>query len=1020
MNKIIPKMATLVTLLAMGIASSAAQGAESPRTVPVLKVLFLGDGTQHYPHERMREIASPLVTRGIQLVYTEDLASLTLENLRLYDALMIYADIDTIDPRQEQALHDYVNGGGGLVALHVASHSFRNSQRYVAMLGAQLATHGTGRFRTRIAAPDHPLMQGFGGFESDDETYVHRQHNSQGRTVLEYRDAEPYTWVRAEGAGRVFYTAWGHDERTWKNPGFQDLVERGIRHAAGQKLPDALAQRPHVPPLQLVDAPGKIPYFPPTKVLKPDSTTWTQMQRPLPVQDAMARLIVPGGFKVELVASDPDIRKPIAMSWDERGRLWILETVDYPNTVLPGGKGNDRLVICEDRNRDGRMDTFTVFADGLNIPTGFTFARGGVIVHNAPYTLFLKDNDGDDRADQRDILLNGWLRFDTHAGPSNLQYGFDNWIYGVVGYAGFNGTVAGRSMNFRISILRFRADGSALELLGPTMDNTWGLGMSEDGGIFASTANSNPSVYLPIPNRYFEAIGEKPGRLEGVYDRSRFLPVTERVRQGDRHGGYTAAAGHAVYTARNYPQQYWNRVAFVTEPTGHLVGQFNIGTNGASYSTVNPTNLIASDDEWFSPIMAEVGPDGAVWVIDWYNYIIMHNGPPRDSEFKYGEGNAYESELRDKTHGRIYRIVWSGENPNRPGVANPATKSKPFTLAGASAQKLVATLRNENLLWRRHAQRLLVERGRQDVIAELIALTRDRSVDAIGLNVGAIHALWTMHGLNALDTDAAARAAAIDSLKHPSAGVRRAAAAVLPPDVPNVSAVINAGLLDDSDEHVRLAALLAITQSPKLPAETPDGDSEEYRKTPWQLRTEIQPEWRAAARSLRLALESPEWAKDKWIAQAAHMVALSQGLKAAVAPASVAKPPDTAPAHTIELAVVPGEMKFDQAQLRVQAGQRIKLVFRNTDHMPHNAVITTPRGSEKVGALADKLLSQSDAAARNYVPESPDVLASTPLVDPGETYELIFTAPNVPAPYPILCTFPGHWRVMQSLLMVTP
>lgn len=1010
-----------VLIGAAALGGQAAWAAKA-KPAPILKVLFLGDSGHHAPHERLRQMAPSMISRGIQLVYTEDVGSLTLENLRLYDALLVYADIDTIEPQADEALHDYVTGGGGLVALHAGSYSFRNSKYYASMVGGQYKAHdGLKPFRTRIAAPNHPVMQGFNGFESTDEPYVHDRHNTQGRAVLEYRDDEPYTWVRDEGQGHVFYTAWGHDTQTWSKQEFDDLVERGIRFAAGQSVPEALANRPNIPKLELVNATDKIPYFSPSKWFKPDSTSWAMMQRPLAVNDSMAHLVVPGGFKVEHVASDPDIKKPIAMSWDERGRLWIAETVDYPNRLLPNSRGNDRLVICEDKNNDGRMDKFTVFADGLNIPTGFTFARGGVIVHNAPETLFLRDNNGDDRADEREILLNGWGRFDTHAGPSNLQYGLDNWIYGTVGYSGFNGTVGGRQLNFGMSIVRFRSDGSALEVLGPTMDNTWGLGQSEEGGVFASTANSNPSVYLPIPNRYYQAAGQEPRRLEGIFNRSRFLAISERVRQGDGHWGYTASAGHALYTARTYPKEYWNRIAFVNEPTGHLVGQFSIAAKGASYGTINHSNLISSDDEWFSPIMAEVGPDGSMWVIDWYNYIIMHNGPPKDSEFKYGEGNAYESELRDKTHGRIYRIVWTGENPNRPSGKKPAAKKqKPFTLQGASPSKLVATLRHDNLLWRRHAQRLLVERGRQDVAPELIALTRDRSVDAIGLNVGVIHAIWTLEGLNALDTDPAAQAAVVETLRHPSAGVRRAAADALPRSAANAVAIVNSGLLNDSDPHVRLAALLAIAESPRLPAEDAKDDPEEYKKVHTAWAPEAKPEWRAASKTLHAALKDPNWPQDKWVAAAVRMAAVKQGLQPAATPAETPKADDKTPVYTIELSVTPGEMKFDKAELNALAGQEVKLVFRNTDHMPHNVLVLRPGTTEKVGALADKMLAETNAAERHYVPESENVIAHTPLVNPGETYELRFKTPPFPAPLPIICTFPGHWRLMQSVLLVKP
>src|SRR5262249_39299519 len=160
-----------------------------------------------------------------------------------------------------------------------------------------------------------------------------------------------------------------------------------------------------------------------------------------------------------------------------------------------------------------------------------------------------------------------------------------------------------------------------------------------------------------------------------------------------------------------------------------------------------------------APIMAEVGPDGNVWVIDWYNYIVQHNPTPRG--FQTGKGAAYETDLRDKKYGRIYRIVYDG-----PGA--PKEAKERFTLAGATREKLVATLRHDNLFWRRHAQRLLVERGKQDVVPPLLAMARDATVDPIGLNVGVIHALWTLHSLGALDS-ANAEATAVAALKHRAA-----------------------------------------------------------------------------------------------------------------------------------------------------------------------------------------------------------------------------------------------------------
>lgn len=1147
------------------------------QAAPVLKVLFLGDNGHHQPSALLRQIGPVMMNRGIQLVYTEDMAALNLPNLKRYDALLIYANIDSISPEQDKALADYVTQGGGLFPLHCASYCFRNSDRYVAMVGAQFKSHGTGVFRTKIVAPDNPVMQGFSGFESWDETYVHSHHNDQNRTVLERREDEPYTWIRTEGLGRVFYTAWGHDERTWSNPGFQDLVERGLRFAAGEKLPGALVERPQIPGLELIGQSG-IPYYPPGQRSRGDGP-WPQMQKPLSAEQSMKHIVVPAGFELQLVASEPDIKKPITMAWDERGRLWIAETLDYPNRLLaPGEKGRDRLVICEDTDHDGRMDKFTVFADGLNIPTGFTFANGGVIVHQMPSTLFLKDTDGDDHADVREVLFTGWGRSDTHAGPSNLQYGFDNWIWGVLGYSGFDGSVAGEPLAFKQGFYRFRADGSKFEYERATNNNTWGLGFREDGTVFGSTANNNPSVYLPIPNRYYAAAGMVPRTLGGIAETSRFFPLTGRVRQVDVHWGYTAAAGHAFYTARAYPKEYWNRIAFVTEPTGHLVGQFVVEAAGADFHSKSPTNLVYSDDEWFAPIMADVGPDGAVWVIDWYNYIVQHNPTPKG--FETGKGNAYENQLRDQRHGRIYRIVWKGD-----GTA-PKTNAT-FSLAGATPDQLVAALKNDNLLWRRHAQRLLVERGRKDVVPALIALVRDQSVDEIGLNDAAIHALWTLHGLHAIDADPAALAAASSALRHPSAGVRRNAVMVLPHTATTVASLLDANVLGDKDGQVRLAALLALADAPAVPeaakalyaflsqpdltldrwtvdaakmaattqrdffplasssdlaaaaevasasvtvpsqidnfeqsttttapagwslssskgqaeiavveggyqntphslrltAAAPGADARAVKKikvkpgTSYQLRGAVKTEGVTNGQGARGAFVSvvefgppkpvnspplsgvndwsPFWVSfdsgnhteitlaavlggggasvgtawfdeltindlgpsDQTIARPlAHVLAHLQSRSTAPSATTAAVDPNLV---VLNLGVVPDVMKYDRAELTIEAGRKGRIIFKNTDHMQHNALVLRPGTIDKVGALADALLADPTALGRSYVPASPDVLFNAPLVNPGEVYTLDFVAPKEPGRYPIICTFPGHWRIMQSTLVVT-
>lgn len=216
---------------------AAAAAAWVPADEVPLRVLFLGDRGHHNPADFAALLTPALKERGIEVEYTENIRrALTPGTLSKYDALIVYANTERITPEQEAALVAYVEGGGGFVPIHCASFCFLNSPAYVALVGAQFQRHGAGEFDTEIVAPDHPIMKGYQPFHTWDETYVHAKHNESERTVLQVRaDAEgrePWTWVRSQGKGRVFYTAYGHDERTWSQPGFVDLIERGIRWAA--------------------------------------------------------------------------------------------------------------------------------------------------------------------------------------------------------------------------------------------------------------------------------------------------------------------------------------------------------------------------------------------------------------------------------------------------------------------------------------------------------------------------------------------------------------------------------------------------------------------------------------------------------------------------------------------------------------------------------------------------------------------------------------------------------------------
>jgi putative membrane-bound dehydrogenase-like protein len=364
---------------------------------------------------------------------------------------------------------------------------------------------------------------------------------------------------------------------------------------------------------------------------------------------------VPAGFKLEMWASEIDsghIKSLQNFTFDERGRMWAVETFDYPNTVTAPFAGHDRVVILEDTDGDRVVDKHTVFVTGLNIPQGIEIVPQGIVVAMAPYMLLFEDRNGDDKADapQGKILYSGFKQGDTHGSISNLRYGMDNWLYADCGY---NGGKVG-TVTFGPGVLRMRLDGSKFEYYAPetSSKNSAALGMMEDGQIFTASVGVYHSHHAVIPGVATNIISSPDNSIK---------PITKDLMQGDNFGGFTAASGHEIYTARLFPKEYWNRAAFVSEGTGHLVNvDFldPVGSTWASKRVVGTPNIYASSDAWSAPIQTRVGPDGALWILDWYTYIILHNGM-----LPQGTGQAFEDpalpyrSLRDRRHERIYRVA---------------------------------------------------------------------------------------------------------------------------------------------------------------------------------------------------------------------------------------------------------------------------------------------------------------------------------------------------------------------------
>ena len=793
------------TLLSLALSLFLLSGVDlnaEDRSGPI-RVLFVGHEADHHPSG----VYAPMLMEALgrdaiwfDYVTTPEAAFGDKEFLANYDAVLLYANHAKIEPAHWENLKAFIEGGRGFVPVHCASWCFQNIPEFDQVVGGRFAHHKTAVFRPKTIAPDHEAIKDVPGFEAWDETYVHKNHNAQDRTVLQVREVakddnitepEPWTWIRTQGKGRVFYTASGHDERVWSLPEFHQLLKRGILWSIGDERRSTyasfLTQQERE---ERVKDPNVANYE-----KRPEPLTF---QKPFSPKGSMERTQVPADLKLELFASDPDIGKPIAMAWDERGRCWLAETSDYPHEVAENGVGGDRIRICEDTDGDGKADKFTVFAEGLNIPTGLVFSQGGLIVSQPPRFFFLKDTNGDDVADVKEEVMTGWGIGDTHAQASNLHYGYDNWLHGSVGYSGFAGEVGGKQHEFKMGTYRFKPDGSAIEFLHQFTNNTWAQSQNEAGDNFGGTANGAPLFFGGIPQTAVpEGIRVQTAKKINRVDLAH--AITPNYRQVDVMGGYTAAAGSAFIYSDNLPGRLQG-MAMVTEPTMKLVSLMDVRPDGAGYTAHDAMNLLASTDEWTSPVYAEVGPDGAVWIADWQNFIIQHNPTPNVDrggyDAKTGVGGAHENPLRDHSRGRIYRIVW-----------DRATEPKVKSLADADTAALVATLGSGTQHWRLTAQRLLVEGKKRDAAPELKKL-----VLANDGKIAAIHALWTLHGLGQLDEPVHQAA-----LLAKDAKLRRNAIRALGSDAVASKLFFGSGVVTDPDLNTRLAAFVKLGEFPTTP-----------------------------------------------------------------------------------------------------------------------------------------------------------------------------------------------------------
>ena len=435
---------------------------------------------------------------------------------------------------------------------------------------------------------------------------------------------------------------------------------------------------------------------------------------------------LPPGFEITLFASEPQITKPINMEFDDRGRLWVTHSSEYPMAAAPE-KGNDKITILEDTNGDGKADSFTDFQDGLNIPIGIMPVADGAIAYSIPNVYHFTDTNNDGKADKRDVLYGAFGYKDTHGMVSNFVRGFDGWVNSCHGFtntskiAGTDGDSVSMTSG---NTFRFRADGSRVEQTTYGRVNPFGYAYDERGFLYSVDCHSKP-IYQLIKGADYPHFGKKPTGIG-------FAPEMMSYELGS-----TALSGLVYYLGEQFPTEYRNSF-YNGDVVTCKVSRNSMTFKGSTPVSNKETDFLVSDDPWFRPVDVKVGPDGALYVADFYNRIIGH----------------YEVALnhpkRDRTSGRIWRITYKGDQPHR----NIAVKD----WSKARLDELMAGLQHPQLNVRMKIADRLVDVWKEKAIEPIAQMMVSPSTDGKTF----VQGLWILHRLKALPESLLTKA-----LKHP-------------------------------------------------------------------------------------------------------------------------------------------------------------------------------------------------------------------------------------------------------------
>jgi len=391
---------------------------------------------------------------------------------------------------------------------------------------------------------------------------------------------------------------------------------------------------------------------------------------PMHPLESEKKINVPPGFEVRLFASEPEVVNPVAMTWDERGRLWVLELYEYPRGAKKGEKGRDRIKILEDTDADGRADKVTVFADGYSLATGLALGNGGVYLGQAPDLLFLEDTNGDDKMDKSAVLKTGFGMEDRHELLNGFAWGPDGWLYmthGVFTHSKVRDPGAhdpdGFGVQMDAALARFHPRTKKFEVFADGTSNPWGVDWNERGDAFVSACVIQHLFHMAPGGQY----NRQGGTWANPYGYVGDLPSKGLPAIVDWRHFRAAHSGICIYQGDQWPAE-WRGLVFIGNIHESAINCDRLTSVGSTYKAERETRLLgprkgdyqmgggtflASDDRWFRPVATHTGPDGAMWIADWCDKYPCYQNAQADPEGV------------DRELGRIWRVVWVGEEKGK-------------------------------------------------------------------------------------------------------------------------------------------------------------------------------------------------------------------------------------------------------------------------------------------------------------------------------------------------------------------